>query len=93
MFGAVDPAILTATWSEHLARYAADDLRRALEDTALHYKGFPPTLYEFADLCRDAKRARAQSAVKLTDARHEEMPASVKAQLDVFMRRSTVGVR
>ena len=60
---------LVATWATELGRYEGDDLRRALEAMRFAYKDRPPNLYQFADLCRDALRARTQSSVKLAYAR------------------------
>lgn len=56
---------LCAAWAIELGRFDGEDIRRALEAMRFAYKQFPPTLYEFADLCRDASRMRAQTVRRI----------------------------
>ena len=88
MYGEANADDLTATWATELGAYDAEDIRRALEAMREAYKEFPPTLYQFADLCRDARKRRADEAVKLEGPRLP-MPEAVRAQLRAFMRGHT----
>ncbi len=84
MWGASDPADLSQTWAETLAGYRGEDLRDALDAMRSHYLDYPPTLYQFADLCRDARLRRAQKAVALPPPR-TRMPAHIAEQLREFI--------
>jgi hypothetical protein len=53
------------------------------------YLDYPPTLFQFADLCRDAKRRRAQTTVKLSNERIP-MPDKVRAELRAFVAAHTL---
>lgn len=50
MWKGIDPDNLKQAWSEELAGYTADELRRGLE--LCKAKDWPPTLPEFMKLCR-----------------------------------------
>lgn len=50
MWRGIDPDKLKQAWSEEMAGYTADELRRGLE--ACKAKDWPPTLPEFLKLCR-----------------------------------------
>ena len=65
MWGDVPQSEVVATWAEELGRFSADDIREALTVLPKAYQHYPPTLYEFAELCGDAKKKRAQTVTKL----------------------------
>lgn len=65
MWGRADPREVQSTWAEELGRYGAEDLRMALAACRFAYKEYPPTLFQFADLCLDAKRRREASVPKI----------------------------
>lgn len=69
MFGEADSDDLVATWADQLGRYEAVDIRRALETMVIAYTDYPPTLPQFAAMCRDARSARGQLAGKVTHVR------------------------
>ena len=89
MWGDVNQDELRRVWSESLCRFVADDLRVALEAMPGAYKAYPPTLPQFVDLCADAKRARASSALKL-DGPRTPMPGHIREQLRNFVKAKTV---
>lgn len=84
MWGDVPQDEVVATWAEELGRFSADDIREALGVLPKAYQHYPPTLYEFADLCSDARNKRAQTSVKLT-APKTEMPEHIRQQLRQFV--------
>ena len=85
MWKDADPSEVRQVWADELGHYEGEDIRRALEAMGQFYKDYPPTLYQFADLCRDARKRRADEAVKLEGPRLP-MPEAVRAQLREFMR-------
>ena len=89
MWGDVDQAEVRQVWAESLGRFVADDLRKALEVMPGTYKAYPPTLPQFVELCADARRARAASALKL-DGPRTPMPGHIREQLRAFVKTKTV---
>lgn len=77
---------LIGTWADGLAPFVAEDIIEALTASRELYKEYPPTLGQFADLCRGASRKRAQNAVKL-DAPHTDMPEAVRKILRDFVEK------
>lgn len=69
MWGAADMADLQQTWAEGLWDFEASDLREALSVVGSIHHDYPPTLPQFAGLCRDAKRKRAQTTARLDSPR------------------------
>jgi hypothetical protein len=65
MWAEADPDEVRQAWGEELARYTGEDVRDALEVMRLHHQEYPPTLFQFASMCRDAAKRRAQTATKL----------------------------
>ena len=87
MWAGLESPVLIETWATELAPYTGDDIGCAL--TAMHTEKFaqwPPTLFEFSDLCRDAKRARTarEKPPAIEDQRATPMPDHVREQLRVF---------
>ena len=66
MFARADEADLLSTWAAELAAFSGYDIRLALDAMRFAYVEFPPTLFQFAALCRDAMRRRAQSTRAVT---------------------------
>lgn len=87
MWGDVPQAEVIPVWADELGRYSAEDVKDALEVLPKAYQHYPPTLYEFADLCSDAKKRRAQTVPKLTAPR-TEMPDKVRQQLRAFVEKA-----
>lgn len=56
----VDPERVKRTWSEELAGFSGDEIARGV--TALKTRDWPPTLPEFAKLCRPPSDSRADWA-------------------------------
>src|SRR5574337_1531708 len=69
MWRDADPTQVRELWADELGPYAAEDIRVALAAMGHAYPDFPPTLYQFRALCRDAAQARGQSAAKITHVR------------------------
>jgi hypothetical protein len=88
MWGDVPQDEVVATWADELGRFSADDIKEALAILPKAFIHYPPTLYEFADLCSDAKKRRSQSVAKL-DAPRGEMPDAVRKQLRAFVETKT----
>lgn len=82
MWANADPAEVRQAWAEELGRYDGPDLRDALDALRLHYQEFPPTLFQFATLCREAVRRRAQSVAKLDPPRAFD-PAGLQCARDL----------
>jgi len=61
MWGQANPDDLRATWADELAGFNGDDIRGALELARSEYLDYPPTLYEFASLCRIARAPRLRA--------------------------------
>ena len=91
MWGDSSPAVTESVWAEELAGFAQEDVKAALEACRTSYPSFPPTLFEFAGLCRDAKHRRASKVAKLGDRGvRVPPPAHVRAQLREFMAKHTI---
>lgn len=58
MWGEVDPLALRKTWADELRQFEQQDVRWALEQLRHTHQSYPPTLFEFAQLCRDGRRKR-----------------------------------
>lgn len=65
MWGDIAEQELLNTWREYLGGFTGDDIRRAIDTCARAYTEFPPTLPQFVSMCRDARNARAQSAIRI----------------------------
>jgi hypothetical protein len=65
MWGDADRDELHQVWGENLGSYAAEDIKRALETMVIAYTDYPPTLPQFAQLCRDSRNVRGQQMPKL----------------------------
>ncbi len=88
MWKNADPAEVRRAWDEELSVFPADDVIEALDAMRRAYTDWPPTLYQFADLCRDARKRRASRATMLEHVEERApMPASVRAQLDGFLAK------
>ena len=87
MWGDVPMSEVKAVWADALGGYDGEDLRRALAACQAAYQDFPPTLPQFAGLCRDAKRARASEATKLPSRNGVPCPPEIRAQIDRFLKR------
>lgn len=89
MWGTADPADLRATWADELAGFEASDIRDALDVMRTSYIDFPPTLYQFAALCKDAHARRLKNVKRLLPPR-TPMPADIKAKIDALVKAKTV---
>lgn len=87
MWGDADPDELRRVWGEELARFAGEDIAAAVKAMPAHYTEYPPTLPQFASLCSDARRTRAQESTKLTGPRIP-MPEHIKKQLADFVAKA-----
>lgn len=84
---------LLEVWATELRGFAGSDLRDALaalgttyagKDKTQTYADYPPTLFQFAGLCRDAKRRREQTTLAIVDKTHTTMPDAIRRQLAAF---------
>jgi hypothetical protein len=89
MFGEADPEDLTQTWAQELGRYQASDIRSALDSIRTLHPDYPPSLFQFSGLCRDAQRRRIVDTKALIGPKIP-MPEHVKRQLAEFMAKHTV---
>lgn len=65
MWGKVDRTDLLQTWADELTGFEGDDIRSALTAMRAEHLDYPPTLFEFAALCRDARLRRTGSTASL----------------------------
>jgi len=67
MWKDADPDEVRSVWADSLARFEAVDIKRALETMMMvaAYAEYPPTLPQFAAMCRDAKSVRSQGMPKV----------------------------
>lgn len=70
MWKDADPLEVQSLWAAELSAYEATDIKSALAAMGHAYQDYPPTLYQFRQLCRDACRARSQSARKVEYVRY-----------------------
>lgn len=87
MFGDSDPREVQAVWADELREAEPDDLRGALDAMRSAYPDYPPTLFQFSALCRDARHRRAQGATKLAGPL-VPMPEHIREQLRAFVERT-----
>lgn len=81
MWAGVSRDELVETWGAELAPYAAEDFRSALAAMGSVYPDFPPTLYQFRALCRDAATLRGGLAAKVTHVRYGAPDPQVLAEI------------
>lgn len=82
----VPMADVKTAWQHGLAGIAGEQLRHALEHCASGAQRFPPTLGEFAAICR-AHRVEPAHRLMLPKPR-TEMPAHVRDALRAFLDKS-----
>ena len=90
MWGDSNPHEVQAVWAAELGRFMAEDLRGALESLRTTHPDYPPTLFQFSGLCRDARKIRAQNAVKL-DYTRTPMPDHIREQFKRFLNEHRLG--
>lgn len=90
MFDRADPDIVASTWATALGAFEPDDIRHALDAMARSFQDFPPTLFQFRQLCADSRARRVQTVAKLTGPR-EPIPEHAKAWLGEFLGKHRVG--
>lgn len=69
MWQGMEPSEVMQAWSEQLARFNADALRKALQATIDSGKEWPPTLPEFVAMCREFFRPEHMPALPMPDRR------------------------
>lgn len=87
MWGDADHAEVIAVWGEELGRYQLDDIKSAIETLRVEHVSYPPTLFEFSMLCRDAARRSAQA--KMLGAPRETPDPEALAKINEMMRGLT----
>ena len=70
MWKDADPQEVQALWAAELSAFDAVDIRTALAAMGHAYPEYPPTLYEFRNLCRDAARSRSQLTARVEHTRY-----------------------
>lgn len=88
-YGTADETLLIETWREELGPFDAADIKVALSACRTAYQDFPPTLFQFSALCRDAMRRRTDTVPRLDYAKRGEMDIdpAVLAQIHTFTQR------
>lgn len=81
VYGAGQSAELVDVWRDELGSFDPSDIRAALDALRFAYVDYPPTLYQFAALCRDAMRARSQSVAKVTHIRYGQPSPEILAAI------------
>lgn len=67
MWGDADPEEVKRTWADELTGFAAEDVRWALGALKTIYLDYPPTLPQFVGLCKDGRKVRTQTVVRLPE--------------------------
>lgn len=87
MWKNADPTEVQQTWGDELSGYEAEDIRMALEAMRFAFQEWPPTLYQFADLCKDARLRRVQTTRVLGyERKKQEIDARVLAEINRLTR-------
>jgi hypothetical protein len=81
-----DPDQVRELWAADLAPYDPADIKAALAAMGHAHPDFPPTLYEFRNLCREAMRARTQTVPKLPSIRYRSVAPEVLAAIHELTR-------
>lgn len=89
MWGDSDPLEVRKVWADRLGQFVNDDLREALVMLPNDHPDYPPTLFQFVGLCKDARRKRASESTKLSGPR-TPMPEHIRTQLRQFVERVKV---
>ncbi|MDE2022402.1 MAG: hypothetical protein KGI71_05840 [Patescibacteria group bacterium] len=86
MWVGTDADALVSVWAEELAAYELVDMKHALD--ALRYSNpeWPPTAFEFANLCKEAMRGRVQSMPQITSVRYGGPSPEVLAAIHELTR-------
>jgi hypothetical protein len=72
---------LTAAWAAELGPFEAADIKLALEALRHSNPEFPPSLFEFRNLCKEAMRSRIQTVPKLPSIRYRSVAPEVLAAI------------
>lgn len=89
MWALADPTDLRQTWADELAGFNGDDFRDAFTVMRTTYLEFPPTLFQFSALCRDARAKRAANVRQLPPPR-TPIPEAVREKLAAFVKAKQV---
>lgn len=84
MWGDADPDEVRSTWAIELGVFEADDIKWALNSMRTSFLDYPPTLFQFAALCRDGRKRREQS-VRLVAPQIAALPDAVVAKVGEFI--------
>lgn len=89
MWKNADPTEVQSVWRDELSQFQPSDIREALEALRYHCEDWPPTLYQFASLCRDAKRKRVQPKA-LSYGKRDPIPETFRAKVDKMLKAKVV---
>lgn len=81
-----NPDEVQALWAADLSAFDAADIKSALATMGHAYPNYPPTLYEFRALCRDAMRARVQTTHRVEYVRYGGPSPEVMAEIHKLTR-------
>ena len=88
MYGTADESDLVETWRDELGPYEGSDIKTALETMRHAYKEFPPTLYQFSDLCRDALRRRTTATPMLARPKDGPIDPEIAAHIHALLDKT-----
>ena len=81
MWVGTDAEELVSVWADTLASYELTDMKLALDSLRYSNPEWPPTAFEFANLCKEAMRGRVQTVPKLPSIRYREVAPEVLAAI------------
>ena len=84
VYGDVPAADVMDAWATELGGFEVADIRHALDAMRRAYVDYPPTLFQFANLCHDARNIRQQNSAKLYPPRTAPAPevwSRIRAQV------------
>jgi hypothetical protein len=93
MWGGASQADLLPTWADELGGFEAADIRGALEALRTAHPDYPPTLYQFAALCREARLRRTGNVATLPapKTKWDDIDPRVRAEIERWRHRPPSG--
>jgi hypothetical protein len=88
VYGTADERDLVETWRDELGRYDGLDIKAAIDACRLAYPDYPPTLYQFSALCRDAMRRRTQTVPKIEHRRTDNIDPEVLGHIHTLLDKN-----
>lgn len=81
---------VASEWESELKGFSDSDVREAVTMLKTSYKEYPPTLYQFIDLCASARRRRTSSVKKVESTTSRVDPKEVRSMIQRWINKVNI---